>query len=138
MTAPVRLTDDQRLDWLRLIRSENVGPRTFRHLLQNFGSASAALKALPDLARRGGASRNIRIFPRADAEREIETAHRLSAAFVASCEADYPHRLATIDDAPPLIAVRGNLAALTRPIIAMVGSRKASAAGLKFAERLGR
>jgi DNA processing protein len=138
VTAPVRLTDDERLDWLRLIRSENVGPRTFRHLLQNFGSAGAALKAVPDLARRGGASRNIRIFPRADAEREMEAAHKAKASFIASCEADYPHRLATIDDAPPLIAVRGNLSALTRPIIAMVGSRNASAAGLKFAERLAR
>lgn len=138
MTAPLRLTDEQRLDWLRLIRSENVGPRTFKSLLRHYGSARAALEALPDLARRGGASRTIRIFPRADAEREMQAAHRLDTAFVASSEADYPHRLATIDDAPPLIAMRGNSAALTRPMIAMVGSRNASAAGLKFAERLAR
>ena len=132
------LTDLERIDWLRLIRSDNIGPRTFKSLLQNFGSASAALDALPMLARRGGATRPIRIWPRADAEREMEIARRLGAQFVATCEAAYPRRLAAIDDAPPLIAVRGNLAALTRPMIAMVGSRNASAAGLKFVERLAR
>jgi len=132
------LTDDERIYWLRLIRSDNIRPRTFRSLLQNFGSARAALDALPALARRGGATRPIRVLPRADAEREIDAAARLGAKFVATCEPAYPHRLAAIDDAPPLLAVRGNLAALARPMVAMVGSRNASAAGLKFAERLAR
>ena len=59
-----RLTDTQRLDWLRLIRSDNVGPRTFRSLLRHYGDARAALDALPELARRGGAARAIRIYPR--------------------------------------------------------------------------
>ena len=68
------LADEQRLDWLRLIRSENVGPRTFRSLLRHYGDARSALEALPDLARRGGASRAIRICPRADAEREMAAA----------------------------------------------------------------
>jgi len=134
----MRLADEERVDWLRLIRSDNIGPRTFRSLLQHFGSASAALEALPTLARRGGATRPIRICPRADAEREMETAQKSDATFVASCEDAYPHRLATIDDAPPLLAVRGKLSALARPMIAIVGSRNASAAGLKFAERLAR
>lgn len=135
---PTSLTDEQRLDWLRLIRSDNIGPRTFKSLLRHFGSVGAALDALPTLARRGGATRPIRICPRADAEREMEMAQRLGATFVGIDEDAYPRRLATIDDAPPLIAVRGNLAALALPIIAMVGSRNASAAGLKFAERLAR
>lgn len=138
MSAPARLTDEQRLDWLRLIRSENVGPRTFRSLVNHYGSARDALEALPELARRGGAARAIRICPQADAEREMETARRLHAVFVAAGEADYPFRLAMIDDAPPLIAVRGNLPVLAQPMIAMVGSRNASGAGLKFAERLAR
>src|SRR4029077_12443153 len=125
-------------DWLRLIRSDNIGPRTFKSLLQNFGGARAALDALPVLARRGGATRPIRICPRADAEREFEAAQRLGAKFVGTCEAAYPRPLAAIDDAPPLIAARGNVAALARPMVAMVGSRNASAAGLKFAERLAR
>lgn len=138
MDQSVRLTDEQRIDWLRLIRSENVGPRTFRNLVDHYGSAGAALRALPELARRGGAARNIRIHPRAEAEREIEAAQRLGAAFVALGEPDYPHRLAAIDDAPPLIAVRGNRDGLTRPMVGIVGSRNASAVGLKFAERLAR
>ncbi len=133
----MRLTDEALIDWLRLIRSENIGPRTFKSLLRHFGSASAALDALPALAQRGGA-RAIRVCPRADAERERDAAGRLGAVFVASQEEAYPHRLAEIDDAPPLIAVRGEPAALSRPVIAMVGSRNASAAGLKFAERLAR
>jgi len=130
------LTDEQRLDWLRLIRSDNVGPRTFAWLLRQYGDARSAIEALPELSRRGGASRAIRIYPRADAEREMESVRRLGVAFIGIREAAYPHRLAAIDDAPPLLAVRGNAAALARPMIAMVGSRNASAAGLKFAERL--
>jgi DNA processing protein len=130
------LTDAQRLDWLRLIRSENVGPRTFRELVDHFGDARAALEALPALARRGGAARAIRICPRDEAARELDATRALGAALVASVEAAYPHRLAEIDDAPPLITVRGNVAALAQPMIAIVGSRNASAAGLKFAERL--
>ena len=134
----IDLTDEERIDWLRLIRSDNIGPRTFKSLLRNFGNARAALDALPMLARRGGATRPIRVWPRADAEREIETARQLGAKFIGCAEAAYPHRLAAIDDAPPLIVARGNLAALSRPVIAIVGSRNASAAGLKFAERLAR
>jgi DNA processing protein len=107
-------------------------------LVDHFGDAGAALDALPALAKRGGAAGAIRVCPRAEAEREIETAQQLGALLVASVEAGYPRRLAEIDDAPPLIAVRGNLAALAQPMIAMVGSRNASAAGLKFAERLAR
>src|SRR4051794_6126490 len=67
----VRLTDEQRLDWLRLIRSDNIGPRTFRALLNHYGGARAALDALPDLARRGGASAPARVGRRDDAEREL-------------------------------------------------------------------
>ena len=131
----VRLSDEQRIDALRLIRSENVGPRTFTALVGHCGSARAALAALPDLARRGGAPGASRICSRAEAEREIEAAHRLGVRFVALGEADYPPRLKMIDDAPPLLAVRGNGAVLAKPMVAIVGARNASAAGLKLAER---
>jgi DNA processing protein len=90
---------------------------------------------LPDLARRGGAARAGRICSRAEAEREIEAAHRLGVRFVALGESDYPPRLRMIDDAPPLLAVRGNSAVLATPMVAIVGARNASAAGLKLAER---
>jgi len=129
--------DEERLDWLRLIRSDNVGPRTFRSLVNHYGGARAALEVLPELARRGGASR-IRVCPRADAERELEATRRLGVQLVTSFEATYPQRLAAIDDAPPLVALRGDLAVFSRPIVAIVGSRNASAAGQKFAERLAR
>ena len=92
----------QRLDWLRLIRSENIGPRTFRSLIGHFGDAGAALAALPDLARRGGAARPGRICPIDEAEREIAAARRFGVSLIASCEPDYPQRLRMIDDAPPL------------------------------------
>jgi DNA processing protein len=134
----MKLSPDQRLDWLRLIRSENVGPRTFRMLLNRCGSAGAALKALPDFARRGGAARSIRICAREDAERELAAAARMGVALLALGEEEYPAQLAAIDDAPPLLAMRGQAAALNRPMIAMVGSRNASAAGVKFAEQLAR
>lgn len=132
------LTDAQRLDWLQLIRSDNVGPRTFAWLLRQYGDARSAIEALPELSRRGGASRAIRIYPRVDAEREMAAARKLGVEFVGVREEAYPARLAEIDDAPPLLAIRGNIAALTRPMIAIVGSRNASAAGLKFAERIAR
>jgi len=134
----VRLTDEQRLDWLRLIRSENVGPRTFRALVNHYGGARAALTALPDLARRGGASGPPRICSLAEAERELAAAGALDVTFVATGEPDYPRRLQMIDDAPPLLAVRGNIAAFALPMVAMVGARNASAAGMRVAERLAR
>src|ERR1700691_4909350 len=104
-TQAIRLTDEQRIDWLRLIRSPNVGPRTFRALINHFGAARAALQALPSLARRGGAKAAVEIYPRADAEREIAAAKKLGVALVALGERDYPPRLQMIDDAPPLIAI---------------------------------
>ena len=134
----VQLTDEQRLDWLRLIRSQNVGPRTFRALINHFGGARAALAALPSLARRGGADAAMKICSQADAEREIAAASKLAVEFVALGEAAYPARLQMIDDAPPLISVRGYAAALEMPMVAIVGSRNASGAGLKFTQQIAR
>jgi DNA processing protein len=134
----IRLTDEQRLDWLRLIRSDNVGPRTFRTLVNHYGGARAALAALPDLARRGGATRPARVHSRQEAERELKAATSFGVTLVALGEPDYPSRLQMIDDAPPLVAVRGRIAALALPMVAIVGARNASAAGVRFAERLAR
>jgi DNA processing protein len=134
----IRLTDEDRLDWLRLIRSENIGPRTFQALLRQFGSASAALNALPSLARRGGASGSARICSRQDAEREVKAARAAGVRLVALGEPGYPWRLTMIDDPPPVVALRGHLAVLERPTVAVVGARNASAAGIKLAGRLAR
>lgn len=133
-TGGVRLSDDQRLAWLRLIRSENIGPVTFRELINRFGSASAALEAVPTLAERGG--RRIRVMALADAEREMRAAAAIGASFLALGEAGYPPWLRHIDGAPPLIAMRGNPAILTQPMVGIVGSRNASIAGKKYAMQL--
>ena len=110
----MRLSDEQQLDWLRLIRSDNVGPRTFRDLINHYGGARAALAALPGLARRGGAS-----GPRASARTTTPKPNsrpraRAASNLVALGEPDYPPRLQMIDDAPPLLAVRGNARHLRR------------------------
>jgi len=131
-------TDEQRFDWLRLIRSENVGPRTFRALLNNCGGARAALEALPELARRGGAARPIRVASADEIERELAVARKLGVRFVALGEPAYPPVLRQIDSAPPVLALAGREEALQQPAVAIVGSRNASAAGLTFADRLAR
>jgi DNA processing protein len=130
-----RLTDEERRDWLRLIRSDNVGPRTFRDLVNTCGGARRALEALPKLARRGGAAGTY-IYTIEEAEAELKACRARDIALVALGEPDYPARLQTIDDAPPLVAVRGKVSLLSQPLVAIVGSRNASAAGMKFAQRL--
>lgn len=137
-TTGVRLSHEQRLDWLRLIRTENVGPRTFRALVNHYGGARAALDALPDWARRGGATGPAHVFSREAAERELDASQRLGVTLVALGEPEYPLRLRMIDDPPPLIGVRGKIAALQAPMVAVVGSRNSSAAGAKFAGLIAR
>lgn len=131
-----RLTAGQRLDWLRLIRSENVGPVTFRELVNHFGGAGAALEALPALARRGGSAGQIKIYPEDQAQAELARAERIGARFVAYSEAGYPPWLARVDAAPPLVLVKGDAALAARPIVAIVGARNGSAVGQKFTRQL--
>jgi DNA processing protein len=136
IAASGRLSAGERLDWLRLIRTENVGPRTFRALIDHFGDARTALEALPVWARRGGARTPMPVCSREQAERELDGLRQLEISLIALCEPDYPIRLRMIDDPPPLLAVRGSGAALAAPMTAVVGSRNASAAGVKFAGRI--
>lgn len=136
--AGARLNDEQRLAWLRLIRSENVGPSTFRSLLNHYGGATAAIEALPDLAHRGGAHAALKLCSRAEAEREMDGIARLGARLVALGEPDYPAVLALADGAPPLVTVLGATTCFQPPAIAIVGARNASAAGRSFAMRIAR
>lgn len=138
LNSRIELTEADRIDRMRLIRSDNVGPRTFRSLVDHFGTARAALERLPELARRGGAARSGRITSADEAKAELAAARRFGVNWLAPGEDGYPARLATLDDAPPLLAVRGDLATAMRPTIAIVGSRNASGAGLKFAGQLAR
>jgi len=117
-----RLSEAERLDWLRLIRTARVGPRTFRDLIRHFGNARAALAALPDLARRGGSASSPRIFTPEQGAAELKAARNRQVEYIAVGEPAYPLRLQMIDDAPPLIGVRGKLDVLARPLIAIVGS----------------
>lgn len=134
-TAPLPqapLDDAQRLACLRLIRSENVGPVTFRELINHYGGAQAALDALPELARRGGRGRPIRICSAAAAERELELARRHGARPIFTIEPGYPPALAGTQAPPPMIYAKGVLDLLARPAVAVIGSRQASAAGVKL------
>ncbi|MDP6350811.1 MAG: hypothetical protein QF827_01100, partial [Alphaproteobacteria bacterium] len=98
------LSESERLDWLCLSRSENVGPATFRDLLGIYGSAGAALAALPQLARRGGRRSRIKLFPRAAGEDELAALAQRGGRLIALSEPEYPLPLAATVDAPPLIA----------------------------------
>lgn len=129
-----RLDDSQRLACLRLIRSENVGPITFRALINHFGGAQAALDALPELSPRGG--RTIRICSREAAEAELEAAERIGARPIFTIEPGYPAALAAIEAPPPLIYAKGDEQLLARPAVAIVGSRLASAAGQQLTRQL--
>ncbi len=129
------LTEAERFDWLRLSRSDNVGPRTFSALLSRYGSAAAALEALPGLIASG---KPIRIATIAEVDQELEELRRSGAVLLGVYEPDYPALLRQINTAPPLITVRGDLSSLRRSKVAIVGSRNASAAGLAFTEQISR
>jgi len=134
------LGEAERLACLRLIRSENVGPVTFRELINHYGGAQAALAMVPELSRRGG--RTIRLCAREDAEAELQRSRAAGAEPLFTIEPGYPAALAVLDAPPPLLYVKGRRELLNRPIIAVVGSRQCSAAGAKlarhFAAELGR
>ena len=116
--AGPRLSERQRLQWLRLIRTDNVGPATFRDLINRFGSAEAAIDMLPELSLSGGAARPARVASQRDAEAELEAAERFGARFIAIGEPDYPPMLRQMDLPPPLVAVKGKAATFQLPSIA--------------------
>ncbi len=134
MKADAALTDGERIARLRLIRSESIGPVTFRELIEHFGTASAALEAVPDLARRGG--RRLRLATEKDAEGELAAVDAIGARLVAIDEPGYPPWLRSIDGAPPLLTCRGEQSCVTRASVAIVGSRNASVAGRRFAMQI--
>ncbi len=125
------------LDRLRLIRSANIGPVTYFHLLARFGNAAAALAAIPQLAARSG-GKAPRIADLKDVAAEIDAVQRLGARYLFLGQGLYPPLLAEIDSAPPALIVRGDLGLIDRPAIAIVGARNASAAACRFARDLAR
>ena len=129
------LRDDERRAWLRLARTENVGPVTFAALMRRFPDVREALAAAPRLARRGGGE-TLRSPSDGEAQAELERLAKFGGRILASCEPEFPSGLAALDPPPPLIAMTGQLALMGREMIAVVGARNASALGIKFASRL--
>ncbi|MCK5375085.1 MAG: DNA-processing protein DprA [Alphaproteobacteria bacterium] len=130
------MDEQSRLDWLRLIRSDNIGPITFYQLLEHFGSAKNALEALPELSRRGGRKKPL-IPP---SEKQVITEYKALTKYggqlITASDASYPLSLSAIDDAPPVLSVLGNAKLLNQSCIAIVGARNASLNGRKFAYKL--
>ncbi|MFO0412445.1 MAG: DNA-processing protein DprA, partial [bacterium] len=122
------LTDAERFARLRLARTDQIGPVTFRQLLERFGSAGRALEALPDLTRRGGTHGHA-IPPVEDIAAEMEAGERIGARLIVLGDADYPDMLAAVDPPPPLLWALGDASLMARPCIAVVGARIASAGG---------
>ncbi|MDA8869806.1 DNA-processing protein DprA [Rhizobiaceae bacterium] len=131
----IALSDEQRLSWLQLARSQNVGPVSFVKLINHFGSASEALAAVPELVKRAG-GRRIKLATRDDAERELAALHRGGGWTVCMGEPDYPSALRAADGPPPLLSCFGQRAILREDAVAFVGSRNASISGVKFTRQL--
>ncbi len=129
------LTDAERFARLRLARTDQIGPVTFRQLLERFGSAGQALEALPDLTRRGGPHGHA-IPPVDDIAAEMEAGERIGARLIVLGDADYPDMLAAVDPPPPLLWALGDASLMARPCIAVVGARIASAGGQRIARGL--
>jgi DNA processing protein len=135
--AKKSLRADERLAWLRLSRSEQVGPATFRRLLAAFGTAKAAIEALPELSRRSR-GRPIELHSAEAAAQEVDRLTTMGGRLIAKADPDYPEPLAATEDAPPVISVLGKAELLQRPVVAVVGARNASANGRFLAETLAR
>lgn len=133
---PQDINEAERLAWLRLSRTENVGPITFYQLISRFGSAQKALEALPELAKRGGRKKPLIAASKSETEREYNALYKLGGQIITPLDDTYPLALSATDDAPPVLSVLGNPELLNKPCVAMVGARNASLNGKKFAAKL--
>jgi DNA processing protein len=132
VNALTNLTDKERRDWVRLARSEGVGPVTFFGLLARFGNVSDAIAALPDLISKSG-RRNLKLATASQAEDEIAATIAFGGQIIAACEPGFSKALGSITPPPPIISVHGHVGLLAKPTVGIVGARNASAAGLRIA-----
>jgi len=130
---PARLSEAKAISCLQLIRSRRVGPSTYQRLMAEYGTAEAALAALPEIASAAGV-KSYTVFARNHAEQEYTVGRKSGARLICLGEADYPALLAKIADAPPVLWIKGRLP--ERPAIAMVGARNASSLGTRMAKLL--
>ncbi len=133
---PRDLSEQEQLNWLRLIRTDSIGPITFYQLIERFGSASDALKALPELAKRGGRKKPLVAPSERDVAKEYKALQKLGGRLVCAADADYPLALTATDDAPPVLSVIGDVSMLNTSCVAIVGARNASLNGRKMASKL--
>lgn len=134
--GPETLSEQERVNCLRLARSEQIGPSTYRRLIHRFGSAEEALARLPELAKRGGRARPLAAAPIKEIEAELTEAAKLGARYLFLNEPAYPLALAATEDAPPCLILLGDEALLVQPCVGIVGARNASANGQKLAREL--
>ena len=133
---PKDLNEQERLDWLRLIRTDNIGPITFYQLIENFGSAGEALKALPEMSKRGGRKKPLIAPDEKLIEKEYKALQKMGGQIITAMDESYPLALSAIDDAPPVLSIRGNAALLNKSCVGIVGARNASINGKKFAYKI--
>jgi DNA processing protein len=126
------MTEQEKIDWLRLFRTDTIGPITFHRLLAKYGTAARALDALPVLTK----NKPIRICPPDLAEKELNDLHKLGGRMVFAGEDNYPLALTSLEDAPPVLSVLGRIDLLQKTSIALVGSRNASLNGRKLAHKM--
>ena len=126
------LSFSEKRDWLRLIRTPNVGPEAFQKLIQRYKTARAAIEALPGLTRK----KPLSLPPLDRIEAEMEACQAQNIHILAMCEPDYPTLLRAIDPPPPLLMLRGHPSILHQRSIAIIGSRNASAIGQKFTRQI--
>ena len=126
----------EKLDWLRLIRTENIGPITFYKLIERYGSATKAIEALPDLSKKGGRKKPLIAPDLSSIEKEYASLQKLGGDIICSAETAYPLALSATDDAPPVLSYIGDINLVRCPCIAVVGARNASLNGRKFAKKL--
>ncbi|MFT4026097.1 MAG: DNA-processing protein DprA [Novosphingobium sp.] len=129
--AVVKIGQEEAFARIRLLRSPNIGPVTYRQLMRRFGDAGSALAALPDLAARGAAP--YRPAPEGRIADEVLAAKRAGARYLFHDSPEYPELLARLEGAPPILTLRGDIAVLARPAVAIVGARNASAGAVKLA-----
>lgn len=129
--AATALTRDEAFARIRLLRSPNIGPVSYAQLLRRFGTAAAAIEALPDLAARGGS--RYRAADPARITAEIAAVRGAGARYLFHDGPDYPAALAALDSPPPILTVRGDASLLDQPAVALVGARNASAAAVRIA-----
>ncbi|MEM7617889.1 MAG: DNA-processing protein DprA [Pseudomonadota bacterium] len=128
--------EQEKLEWLRLFRTENVGPITFYKLIERYGTAREALNSLPELAKKGGRKKPLIAPPMDVIEKEYSRLKKIGGNLVCAHEKDYPLALGTTDDAPPVLSYLGHLDMVKPPCLGIVGARNASLNGRRFAQKL--